>query len=164
MKTFLTSLFAISLFAFSSCSKQEIEDGNQAALVDILEGNWQVASVKYTQQIGLSSVTHTSTQANGAFTFTSDSTYHSVGFTYSLEAGGQVVNVPDQVSQNGYYSFVEKDEDEIQVVDQQSGSIVTYQTRLRTASSMTLDYEFKDTDIITGIKTVNRYTFTLAKG
>lgn len=163
MRILLSSLFALSLFAFTSCSKQPIEDVTQAALENILVGTWKVASVKYTQEFGIASTTNTSFAASGNFTFTPDSTYHDVNYTYKITVEDVSVDVPGRVSQNGYYSLLESDDDKIEVIDRQSSSIVRYETRLRTASSMTLIYEFKDVEPTTGSKLVDRYTFSLVK-
>jgi|TARA_R110002124_G_scaffold175581_5_gene343397 hypothetical protein len=163
MRILFAGLFAISLFASTSCSKQPIEDVSQAALAEILVGNWKVVSVKYTSEFGISAISYKSIQAVGSFTFTSDSTYHDVNFVYQFPVEGESVQVADQVSQNGYYSLVENDEDLIEVNDRQSSSIVRYNTRLRTASSMIIIYEFKDVDLTTGIKSVDRYSFEVVK-
>ncbi len=163
MRILFSGLIAFSLFAISSCSKQPIEDVTQAALSDILVGNWKVTSVKYTQEIDVASLSYTSHQASGFFTFTEDSTYHDVNFTYKVAVDGQSVDIAGQTSQNGYYSLPEKDLDQIEVIDKQSSSIVRYETRLRTATSMTLIYQYIEYDAGTGFKLVDRYSFNLVK-
>lgn len=163
MRILLSGLFALSLFTFTSCSKQPIEDVTQAALENILVGTWKVTSVKYTQELGIASSTNTSNTASGNFTFTPDSTYHDINYTYKISVENVSIDVPGQVSQNGYYSLLESDDDLIEVIDRQSSSIVRYETRLRTSSSMILIYEFKDVEPTTGAKIVDRYTFSLQK-
>lgn len=163
MRVLFIGLIAFSLFAISSCSKQPIEDVTQAALSDIIVGNWKVATVKYTQEIDVASFSYTSHQQSGFFTFTEDSTYHNVNFTYKVAVDGEAIDFGGQTSQNGYYVLPEKDLDQIEVADQQSSSIVRYETRLRTAASMTLIYEYIEFDAVTGFKLVDRYSFDLIK-
>lgn len=163
MRIILSSLFVLFLFTFNSCSKKPIEDVTQSALTDMLVGNWKVVSVKYTQEFGVATMSNKSSQAFGTFTFTGDSTYHNVSYLYTVTIDDVSVDVPGQVSQHGYYSLVEDDEDQIEVNDRQSASIVRYETRVRTATSMTLIYEFKDVDVLSGAKIVDRYTFDLIK-
>lgn len=160
----ITSLFlSIVFIANFSCSKQEIEDTVQSPLTDIIQGTWNVTSVKYRQEIGLAFFTHKSITQLGSFTFTADSTYHNVNFAYLFALNDSIGTIPvgGNSNQNGYYSFAE-DPDKLDVQELTTGFPFVYETYNRTANTMTLIYEDRGTDV-NGVKLVDRYTFDLVK-
>jgi hypothetical protein len=149
---------------FTSCSKQDISLPEQAALDAILIGEWKVESVKQRIETGPSFVTFTSDVAVGSFTFTPDSTYHSVNFAYSLpnEIDPDVPLIFN-LNETRYGNYVISNADQLAVNEKSSNLIITYSTISRTETSMVLYYEFF-TDIPgTSDKQKERYTFQLTK-